>query len=279
MRVRLKVSRQIRENVRVFVWNDSRINLFSYIDHGEEQPGGLRIVRAPDTAQGEHESANPFSRPTPGPSKPPTKKFRAEPDSDAPPPKSKPRERVYNVGPTITTRTDPEVDEDVRQMQDEAEDLRRRSRHNMSTSNTAALDIPYINHRNQASARQTPPASSARSKPRPKSKPPSATVDPDTSLILPISNEESPQIAKNKLMREGYFNGPPIPPEEAERSGRSAERGDGSGHRRRSSIGSRGKRISGQFEATGVICAFFSHFLVRSGPKLACVYFYTNALF
>ena len=105
--------------------------------NGVEEAGGLRIVRAAS-------SSSSSARPTPDlpqtqqqpiPSNPPTKKLRASP---SPLRQSQPLPTTHNSRatnpskkdrslPPTTTREDPDVDEDVRLMENEAEGLRRLS--------------------------------------------------------------------------------------------------------------------------------------------------------
>lgn len=180
--------------------------------NGEEQPGGLVIVRAPSQAnrtlhieplpaEPRAASRQPSVQPQASQStKPAAKKLRADGSSRAVG-KAKDRD-VY-----ATTRADPEVDEDVRQMQSEADTLRRRSQaaEQVASAASGAFDFP---------ARTPRPATTSR-----------RNID----TVMPVAQQETPQIEKNKLMR-----------------------GE-TGHRRRSSV-SRGKRISSSYEATGVIC-------------------------
>ena len=144
---------------------------------GEEQPGGLVIVRAP--AQQNLFSSQPLvstsSRPPvslPQPlastSQPPPKKLKV--DSSRAPTGAKQRDV-----PAAPSRDDPEIDEDVRQMEDETDDLRRRSRAKES--------------KNQSHSLQFPPSS------------PSARHPPDT--LEPLPDCETPQIQRNKLLRVG----------------------------------------------------------------------------
>ncbi|KAI0649521.1 Mis12-Mtw1 protein family-domain-containing protein [Trametes meyenii] len=180
--------------------------------NGEEQPGGLVIVRAP--APTNHalrieplpaESRAPSRQPSVQPqapqlTKPPAKKLRADGSSRS---VGKAKERdVY-----ATTRTDPEVDEDVRQMQSETDTLKRRSQAAEQAAGSAPRDFEF-----PARPSRTFGSSSRR----------------DVDTVMPIAQQETPQIEKNKIMR-----------------------GE-TGHRRRSSV-SRGKRISSSFETTGVI--------------------------
>ncbi|KAI9000465.1 Mis12-Mtw1 protein family-domain-containing protein [Trametes punicea] len=194
-----------RENSKAGPSNKRKLN-------GEEQPGGLVIVRAPAPAnrtlqieplpsESRSQSRQPSVQPQPSqPSKPPSKKLRADGSSRAVG-KAKDRE-VY-----ASTRADPEVDEDVRQMQSETDTLRRRSQAAEQVAGAMSGSFQF-------------PARTARSS--------SSSSRNDIDTIVPIAQQETPQIEKNKFMR-----------------------GE-AGHRRRSSV-SRGKRISSSYEATGVI--------------------------
>ncbi|KAH9830289.1 Mis12-Mtw1 protein family-domain-containing protein [Rhodofomes roseus] len=173
--------------------------------NGEEQPGGLVIVRAPsvpsETLQ-RPPSRQPSSQPLPGePSKPPAKKFRADGTTTTARQLAKNKDRQIQS----SSRADPEVDEDVRQMQSEADTLRRKS--HAAEQSMGTLSIPKTPNRQQA------PYSERRMR----------------DEHQPIPEQETPQIERNRFMREG-----------------------GSNHRRKSSL-TRGKRISSSYEATGVI--------------------------
>ncbi|KAI0819262.1 Mis12-Mtw1 protein family-domain-containing protein [Trametes gibbosa] len=193
-----------RENSKAGPSNKRKLN-------GEEQPGGLVIVRAPAPAnrtlhiepvptESRATSRQPSVQSQPLHStKPPSKKLRADGSSRAVG-KAKDRD-VY-----AATRADPEVDEDVRQMQSEADTLRRRSQAAEQVAGTVSgsFEFPARTPRQPSSSRR------------------------NIDTVVPIAEQETPQIEKNKIMR-----------------------GD-TGHRRRSSV-SRGKRISSSFETTGVI--------------------------
>lgn len=75
----------------------------------------------------------------------------------------------------------------------------------------------------------------------------------DTSI--PIEQNETPQIQRNKRLREGSMAAIASDEEGERRVGREKERSTGH-HRRKSSL-SRGKRISSAFEA-GIICKFLN---------------------
>ncbi|KAG6374429.1 Mis12-Mtw1 protein family-domain-containing protein [Boletus reticuloceps] len=199
---------------------------------GEVQPGGLVIVRAPvqraisplnppssssqplpaTTSQPPSRPPSSHSQPlpstsnsiAPGPSKPLSKKFRA--DSSRAPTSAKSREVL------ATTREEPELDEDIRQMESETDHLRSRSR---------AKEAAHPSF-------QLPPTAST----------PSRRHPPDA--LQPLPESETPQIERNKLMREG----PSIP---------RTPQTPATSHSRRTSMSMRGKRISNSFENTGVI--------------------------
>ncbi|OCH85569.1 hypothetical protein OBBRIDRAFT_739709 [Obba rivulosa] len=198
--------------------------------NGEEQPGGLVIVRAPSARppsvqppQHSNYSLHPdlpppraTSRPPsaapphvpPDPSKQPSKKFKAADISTSGRTVGKGKDRSLYA----STRADPEVDEDVRQMQSETDTLRRKSQAAQNAVGNLNSEIQF-----------PPPKSLPHRQPHP---PPSNHRLHDASHPLPL--QETPQIERNKIMREGNQ------------------------HRRRSSL-SRGKRISSSYEATGVI--------------------------
>lgn len=205
--------------------------------NGEEQPGGLVIVRAPvscpTSAQGNNSIVPTLTHPPSRPSSshshrlpssaagalnPPSKKFKADANSLGPL-AHRPVAKSKNRDVLTSSREEPEVDEDVRQMETEADHLRRRSRANDTTSPSSLLHTDFKF-----------PAS-------PKPKPPRQQQPSDA--LHPLPAVETPQIAKNKLMREGH-------------------------HRRKSSLNSRGKRISNSFESTGVICRFCYYLSLKS---------------
>lgn len=195
---------------------------------GEEQPGGLVIVRAPisrpTTPQNNHSSSQPsttttqapshlpssLSQPIPsssiaGPSKPPAKRFKA--DSSRAPTSAKPRDVPSS------TREEPELDEDIRQMESETVHLRQRSRAK------DAIDSSF----------KFPPST-----------PKHTSQRYPSDALHPLPDSETPQIERNKLLREGVS----LPPRTPQRTPQ---------HSRRTSMSARGKRISTSFENTGVI--------------------------
>ena len=209
----------------------------SHPDIGEEQPGGLIIVRAPvqrtisplnpptsqplptttsySASRPPSSHSQPLPSAAPGPSKHPLKKFKA--DSSRAPTNAKSRDVL------ATTREEPELDEDVRQMESETDHLRSRSR---------AKEAAYPSF-------QLPSTAHTPSKRHP------------SDAIQPLPESDTPQIERNKLMREGPFV--PRTPQTQTPS-----------HSRRSSMSMRGKRISTSFENTGVICAFLSNMFCLS---------------
>jgi kinetochore protein Mis13/DSN1 len=202
--------------------------------NAEETPGGLLIVRAPESMPHSQNTAHTkrvASQPPPsypsgaGPSKPPSKKFRAD---SQPPPAAR--------SSTLTTlHDDPQLEQDVRAMEDEADHLRRNSRAHTTID-------PAFNP-----AFQFPPrAESSTTKGKGKS------MIVDTTIAIP--ERETPKIERNKQLREGAMaaiaNGRSSRP--LEQNGKE----QGQGHRRKSSVSGRGKRISSSFSTTGVIGVF-----------------------
>lgn len=225
-------------------------NLIAFLVlNGEEPAGGRLIVHvpaassslsplehapsttstaAPPRALSRPQSAQPHppeagSSKVPRPSRPPSKKFRA--DHNAPKLQSRP----------LTTHEDPALEEDVRAMNDEADYLRRKSRSNPTPS------------RMQAPIRFPPTTTPTTNRRKPR----------DTSINIP--EQETPQLERNKQLRDvamaGVSSSDGAEPSSSQTTPRSG------GHRRRSSVGSRGKRISEVFENTGVICKFLGWFL------------------
>ncbi|KAI6039759.1 Mis12-Mtw1 protein family-domain-containing protein [Pisolithus marmoratus] len=144
---------------------------------GEAQPGGLVIVRAPASSQPilatvsrlpppsrPHSSSQPLPSSTNAVGHP-SKKLKLDASSRAPT-GAKQRDVM------ATTREEPELDEDIRQMENETDDLRRRSRAKESTNQSL----------------QFPPSSSSTQRQH--------TAD----TIQPLPQCETPQIIRNKLM-------------------------------------------------------------------------------
>ncbi|KZT23294.1 hypothetical protein NEOLEDRAFT_1136608 [Neolentinus lepideus HHB14362 ss-1] len=116
--------------------------------NGEEKAGGLVIVRAPPSRPPSTQPPEqpPSRPPSAGPSQPPSKKFKSD-SRPAHRPVGKAKERDL----VAVSRPDPEVDEDVRRMNDEAEHLRRRSRANAEAVNKD-FSLPAVS----TSAKQPP---------------------------------------------------------------------------------------------------------------------------
>ncbi|KAJ7451045.1 Mis12-Mtw1 protein family-domain-containing protein [Mycena latifolia] len=175
----------------------------------EETPGGLLIVRAPST------DAPTRAFPVAGPSKPRAqKKFKA--DALAVPTQQRAR------NPSV----DPAVEQAVRDMEDETDRLRPASRPNASSDSSSSAALAFR------------PASPAKPPPKParaKKKDKAAVVD----TVEPL-RDGTPQAARNKLLRADSMA--------AIARDRTPDP-DTPGHRRRSSLGGRGKRISDSFQA------------------------------
>ncbi|KAI0696953.1 Mis12-Mtw1 protein family-domain-containing protein [Cytidiella melzeri] len=194
---------------------------------GEEQPGGLVIVRAPSTRSPSEDTHTihipPRASPLPSSSladgatsQPPSKKPRSDVQDSQPKPKERDKPpNSHNGLPAFDD--DAQQSEDVRQMQSETETLRRRSRP-LETINPA-FQFPRPNANGTSNAHKPPSQPQQRGRIREMSQP------------LPL--QETPEIRKNKLMR--------------------GELVVGKGRTRRKSSLSRGKRISSTFENTGVI--------------------------
>lgn len=110
-------------------------------------------------------------------------------------------------------REEPELDEDIRQMESETVHLRQRSRAK------DAIDSSF----------KFPPST-----------PKHTSQRYPSDALHPLPDSETPQIERNKLLREGV----PLPPRTPQRTPQ---------HSRRTSMSARGKRISTSFENTGVI--------------------------
>ncbi|KAH8112630.1 Mis12-Mtw1 protein family-domain-containing protein [Phellopilus nigrolimitatus] len=244
---------------------------------GEEKIGGLVIKRGPPTRpQPSQDTQPPLSRASP---------FETERSTNAGPSASKPPSKVSSKPSTTKSTAGPafarirkkgkdrdvsaegggerEVEEDVRQMNTEADDLRDRSRASMASMTPAALRVDF-----QFPPSNPPNPSAGKSRVRQLQEQAGAapvnggafgTPPPQTArdTMMPIVEQETPQIKKNKLFRGESMQRPaPIdfgkPPSNVSGSGPSSE--ESSGHsRRRSSLSMRGKRSSSSFESTGII--------------------------
>ncbi|KDR68567.1 hypothetical protein GALMADRAFT_146221 [Galerina marginata CBS 339.88] len=217
----------------------------------EDAGGGLLIVRAAESQPTQsqptlstHDDLLPprfASQPTQsgvaGPSNPPSKKFRADSETLARPrgnPKSKSatRDRVAYS----SAYDDSEVEKDVRAMEDEADHLRRHSRAHTTIDMSLLAAEATVQFPSRAE-----PSNTSRSKGK--------TKVIDTTAAIPES--ETPQIERNKQLRAGAMAAITgnSRPQTSEANGHDR----GQGHRRKSSVGGRGKRISTSFETTGII--------------------------
>ncbi|KAG6853876.1 hypothetical protein C0991_000483 [Blastosporella zonata] len=205
--------------------------------NAEEQPGGLLIVRAPS-------SSLPL-----GP-KPPSKKFKSSQPSH-----SQPTSNPLHLSSSEPLRfntpdADPALDDAVRAMESEAADLRRSSRGPPKTPDASgSAPNPKFRFPSQAEAPTTTRRGAGGGGKR------RETII-DMSAPLPAVDDETHQIQRNKRLRAGAMAAivsgtgsvdmvvDPITPPRA---------GSSSSHRRKSSVGARGKRISSSFQATGVI--------------------------
>ncbi|KAF9475965.1 hypothetical protein BDN70DRAFT_883059 [Pholiota conissans] len=207
--------------------------------------GGLLIVRAPGSQPSQsqpppahnteslppHSASQPLTE-TAGPSKPPSKKFKTNPLPPRPVSKSKSatRDRV----PYAEAYDEAEVENDVRAMEDEADHLRRKSRANTTINSSLR---PSDNNIHFPSRRSEEPANTSRNKGK------SKFVD----TTAPLPDDEETQQERNKQLRQGAMDAI------TGNRGRSMETDSSRGHRRKSSVGGRGKRTSTAFETTGVI--------------------------
>jgi len=264
------------------------------IVNGVEEIGGLSIVRAPSsrTPSDPHIQSSQPSQPIPIPNsaaQTPTKKFRASPPPSTvakPPSKGKTKaknKKEPNVLPTTHEEQDqdqdPELDEDVRMMQSEAHSLRARASPNPNPAFNFNFSAPGPSSKTCTNPSSKPPSPSSTkppSKSKSKSKPQLKT--PIDSL-MELSQGDTPQMERNKRMREGALGGSRSP--SRPRSDGEDNTGSGSGSkgnvgmgkaskhtRRRSLISNRGKRVSSLRGVLFVSFAFsllsFVYFLVES---------------
>ncbi|KAF5374482.1 hypothetical protein D9615_009065 [Tricholomella constricta] len=229
--------------------------------NAEEQPGGLLIVRAP-----------PATTNAPASTKPPSKKFKSSqpqpPSKSQPLPfTSKPSSKSsflpssYPISRHDTPDADPALDDAVRAMQDETAELRRSSRgpaHALDDHDSSGLHpkyrFPGATVNGVAVTTKGSGSGTSTGKRR-------ETIV-DMSAPLPPEGDETPQIQRNKRLRAGAMaelvagnsNGSMSMDAKTPPNGSlSTGSGTGSGHRRKSSVGGRGKRISSCFQSTGVM--------------------------
>ncbi|KAF9533998.1 Mis12-Mtw1 protein family-domain-containing protein [Crepidotus variabilis] len=196
----------------------------------DDGPSSLMIVRGTDSQPSQSQPARTTynddqpprfaSQPLAGSSQPPSKKFKVDARSREP-------TRNNNADPSV----DPEVEQDVRAMDDEADRLRRLSRAHTTIDQTFLQSQTNV----QFPTRSEPPPSARKGK----------NKILDTSAPMP--DHDTPKIERNKQLRadamSAYENS----------RGRTQEPGPSQGHRRKSSVSGRGKRMSTSFEATGII--------------------------
>ncbi|KAJ7479987.1 Mis12-Mtw1 protein family-domain-containing protein [Mycena galericulata] len=181
----------------------------------EETPLGLQIVRA---------APSDPRQPTAGPSNPPAKKFKADTSRGL----SVPLTGVRNAS------VDPVVERDVRDMEDEADRLRRASRAHTTIDPALAGSSSGIAFR---SSPEKQPRGPRRANPTPKRKQ-QLVVDTEEPL-----REGTPQGARNKALRGDAMAAI------ARDAGRvRTPEPDPKAHRRRSSLGGRGHRVSSSFQ-------------------------------
>lgn len=166
-----------------------------------------------------------------GPSKPAAKKFKADsqPSRATSKPKLSARDRVAYSG----EYNDSDVEKDVRAMEDEADNLRRKSRANATISTSLLMGDTNIHF--------PPRAEDATNTSRSKGK--TKATDMTPAMVA----RENLQLERNKQLRQGSVD--------IDAGGRGRTMDASRGHRRKSSVGGRGKRTSTAFETTGVISA------------------------
>ncbi|KAJ7116034.1 Mis12-Mtw1 protein family-domain-containing protein [Mycena epipterygia] len=177
--------------------------------YNEETPGGLLIVRAPPS-----DASTRLARaraPAAGPGNPPAKKFKAD----------APMGLSVTSPPARNASVDPVVEQAVRAMDDEADSLRRASRATATIPSALASSVAFL-------------PSSPEKPPKPMRAKKKVTVETEEPL-----RDGTPQGVRNKILRGDAMaaiarDADPEP--------------DTPGHRRRSSLGGRGKRISSSFQ-------------------------------
>ncbi|KAL5504421.1 hypothetical protein ACEPAH_8496 [Sanghuangporus vaninii] len=167
---------------------------------------------------------------------------------------SKPRVRKKGKGRDVPAGTagDNEVEEDVRQMNSEADNLRDRSRASIANMTPAAMTVELEFPPPKSSA---PNGGKSRVQQLKGHFEPGGPSQTDREGTIPIAEQETPQIVRNRLFR-GESRPPPESSSGQSRtsgsSGPPSSSGPGSS-RRRSSFSMRGKRVSSTFESTGII--------------------------
>ncbi|KLO05495.1 hypothetical protein SCHPADRAFT_896210 [Schizopora paradoxa] len=215
----------------------------------EEKIGGLVITRGPVTRVVSSQR-QPSSQPPRAGSVEPN---RAGPSHSSQPPPSraattttsssqqshKPRKVGKDNGRSGGGSVEPmegDVEEAVKKMNTEADDLRDRSRASVANMTPAALRVDF----------RFPSGSSSTGNGQPSRHKPSGTKSATRDLTIPMTEHDTPQIERNRQLRSGQ----PLSRND-EQNGSSS---NGSGHlRRRSSMSMRGKRVSASLESSGII--------------------------
>lgn len=231
-----------------------------------EKLGGLIIERGPASVSVEARRAMSVSRTNTGEVRMPNATVTASVSSlqsNKPPSARNGNPRTHLKGAKdrllqIGEVGEDDVDEDVRQMNSEADELRDRSRASLAN---VSPDAPRVEFRFPA---PKPPSHSSKSRVRKlqaeglgPGTPPSRAGSLDT--VIPLVERETPQIMKNKMMRGEHpsmkqsVNSRSTSQTSDENRGPVASSSQAPGHRRRTSMSMRGKRISAAFEASGII--------------------------
>lgn len=195
----------------------------------EETPSSLLIVRPQDSQSQPTNPANIHPPPPP----PPPPRFSSQPSTSSILPQQPPSKKFRADSQTRTHQrrasnaaSDVEVEKDVRAMDDEADKLRRLSRAR------TVIDPSILPSQGNVRFSETPGSSRK------------GTSSKAVDVVVPLPEEETPKIERNKQMRAGAMA--------AIVNGRNQEMTPHA-HRRKSSVSGRGKRVSTSFEATGII--------------------------
>ncbi len=158
-------------------------------------------------------------------------------------------ERVAGVPSESGEATEGDVDEAVKKMNSEADDLRDRSRASIANMTPAALKVDF----------RFPASSSAAGNGQPSRQKQFQTKQATRDLSIPMAEHDTPLIERNRQMRGGQ----PLPSRDDEQNGASSS----SGHsRRRNSMSMRGKRVSATLESSGIISALFRFITILIRP-------------
>ena len=205
----------------------------------EEGPGGLLIVRATGSQPPQSQpitskhvepqrfASQPANTNNAGPSKQPSKKFKAVAEGSS---RGNTNSKSKSVGQERVAYPDEEqAEKDVRAMEDEADSLRRNFRAQSMIPSSILNADSSLQFRSR-----TEPSTISRSKGKEK------IID----TVVPLPDNDTPTIDRNKQLRSGAM---------AAITGGSNGNHARPDHRRRSSVSGRGKRVSTSFEATGII--------------------------